>query len=234
MACFLEKGTEEDRYDFLDLYLHRWQQQHDKVLNDCGMGPARMLSNTTDPTYQQLDFPYFQGVFNPYDWYIHTWTHYYFRYEGSTPEPPCISGGIVHWRVLKDPIVVAPSQIAQLQSLLVNRVDPNTCQPYTAARIDSDGSVNVNRPIQWRRPSHKLVYCECTDWESKGNLDKEYCKLPPGERGVIPRTERPTTPTTTPPSFAPTPDLCLCSSEKSRYLCQLSQLIRPDETPSCP
>ena len=168
--------------------------------------------------------------------YIHTRTHYYFRYEGSTPEPPCIEG--VHWRVLKDPIIVAPSQIEELKSLLTNRVDPATCQPYTAARVEADGSVHVNRPLQRRRPSHKLVYCECLDWESKGTLDKEYCKLPPKERGVIPRTEKPTAsslPTILRPSLAPSqqPNSCECPTEKSRYLCELSQLIRPDETPTC-
>lgn len=164
--------------------------------------------------------------------YIHARTHYYFRYEGSTAEPPCIEG--VHWRVLKDPIVVAPSQIAEIQDLLVNRVDPNTCQPYTAARVESDGSVHVNRPLQRRRPAHKLVYCECVDWESKGNLDKQYCKLPPEERGVIPRTEQPSAPfpTTVPPSVAPS-ETCQCPSEKSRYLCELLKLIRPSETPIC-
>ena len=137
--------------------------------------------------------------------------------------------------MLKDPITVAPSQIAEIQNLLVNRVDPNTCQPFTAARVESDGSVHVNRPLQRRRPTHKVVYCECIDWESKGTLDKQYCTLSDEERGVIPRTERPSAPTTMNPSMAPTKvlDPCQCSTEKSRYLCELSKLIRPDETPIC-
>ena len=83
VAFFLENGTEADRYDFLDLYLYRWQVEHQKILDNCGIGSARrrrldqeesrfdgqsrMLSNANE-TYQELDFPYFQGVFNPYDW----------------------------------------------------------------------------------------------------------------------------------------------------------------------
>ena len=83
VACFLEKGTEDDRYDFLDLYLDRWRQEHQTILDTCGIGSvrrrrthgqeedthdeARVLS-TTDATFQRIDSPYFQGEFNPYDW----------------------------------------------------------------------------------------------------------------------------------------------------------------------
>lgn len=164
--------------------------------------------------------------------YLRAGTHYYFRYEGSTTEPPCIEG--VHWRVLKDPAKVAPSQISALQSLLVNRVDPDTCKPYTAARIGPDGSPHVNRPIQRRRPYHLLVYCECIDWESFTKSDRAYCKLPTNERGVVVRTEAPSQ--SPQPSVAPTSkvDVCECPTEKSSYLCNLFLLIRPTETPICP
>ena len=82
VACFLEMGTENDRYDFLDLYLHRWQQEHQRILDDCGIDPERRRTrqangndeprvlSASNVTYQELDFPYFQGVFNPYDWYV--------------------------------------------------------------------------------------------------------------------------------------------------------------------
>ena len=70
---FLEMGTEDDRYPFLDLYLHRWQEWHQQVLADCSGNrraneePTRSLSSSNQ-TAEYLDFPYFQGVFNPYDW----------------------------------------------------------------------------------------------------------------------------------------------------------------------
>jgi hypothetical protein len=160
-------------------------------------------------------------------------THYYFRYEGSTPEPPCVEG--VHWRVLKDPVKVAPSQLADLRSLLANRVDPVTCSPYTAARMEADGSVHANRPLQLRRPSHLLVFCECVDWEPSLSTDQVFCTLPPEERGVVTRSKEPTpVPNTTP---VPTMDKaisCECSSEKSQYLCQLFQHIFPNRSPVCP
>ena len=170
--------------------------------------------------------------------YIQTRTHYYFRYEGSTPEPPCVEG--VHWRVLKDPVTVAPSQINELQSLLANRIDPDTCQPYTAARVEPDGSVHANRPLQRTRPSHLVVYCECVDWDPNLNTDKEYCNLSPEERGVVTRTKRPTeapataNPTvflTPPPSHVP--GLCECPTDESTYLCNLFQFVYPSSPAAC-
>ena len=84
------------------------------------------------------------------------------------------------------PIKVAPSQIRALESLLSERIDPLTCEAYTAGRPRGGNStaVDVNRPLQTNRPQHKLVYCECQDWESNLPKDKEYCSLTTDERGV--------------------------------------------------
>lgn len=117
--------------------------------------------------------------------YIQAGTHYYFRYNGSMPEPPCVH--YAHWRVMRLPIKVAPSQIRTLESLLADRIDPDSCEAYTAGRPRGGNSiaVDVNRPIQTNRPKHKLVYCECQDWEPKLPKDKEYCELSMEERGVF-------------------------------------------------
>ena len=275
VAFFLEKGTKDDHYDFLELYIQRWQQEHEQIMDDCSNLRRRTQSRTatkgegldprslaSSPRTQKLDYPHFSREFQPYDWwdievfartetvwwqshhfsfayrYIQTRTHYYFRYEGSEPEPPCVEG--VHWRVLKNPVTVAPSQIAALENLLANRIDPNTCLPYTAVRIEADGSVHNNRPIQKRRPSHLVVYCECEDWESNTLSDKKYCSLPPEERGVIVRTKKPIGPKTRSPTTTPTASPTFTSEEcnncpagKSRYLCRLFEVLHPDETPFC-
>jgi hypothetical protein len=111
---------------------------------------------------------------------------YYFRYEGSMAEPPCFS--TVHWRVIKDPIRVAPFQIKRLDRLLARRLNPETCEKESAGKTRGrDGSatrVDVNRPLQAISSKHKLVFCECEDWYSHKPADKDYCLLSPEERGV--------------------------------------------------
>lgn len=83
------------------------------------------------------------------------------------------------------PIKVAPSQIRALEDLLSQRLDPVSCEAYTAGRPrESSTAVDVNRPLQTHRLFHKLVYCECVDWDSNLPRDKQYCLLPMEERGV--------------------------------------------------
>ena len=100
------------------------------------------------------------------------------------PEPPCFEE--VHWRVLKNSIKVSPRQITLLEKLLSHRTNPETCQRDTAGKRRNDGTnnVDVNRPIQATTRNHKLVYCECDDWQSRRKSDQKYCELPMKERGV--------------------------------------------------
>jgi hypothetical protein len=74
-------------------------------------------------------------------------------------EPPCLEK--VHWRVMRLPIKVAPSQIRALEDLLSQRIDPSTCEEFTTGRPRGGGStaVDVNRPSQSWRPIHR-VECE--------------------------------------------------------------------------
>jgi hypothetical protein len=102
-------------------------------------------------------------------------------------EPPCFS--TVHWRVMKDPIRVAPIQIKKLDRLLARRLNPETCEKESAGkpRPNREGlatRVDVNRPLQATSSKHKLVFCECEDWESHLPADQDYCRLSPEERGV--------------------------------------------------
>jgi len=100
------------------------------------------------------------------------------------PEPPCF--GPVHWRVVRNPIKVAPEQIVELERLVSTRIDPGTCKKYTAGkpRDQRKWKVSVNRPLQTVSPKHQLVYCECEDWRPKTDSDIEYCTKPMEERGV--------------------------------------------------
>jgi hypothetical protein len=88
---------------------------------------------------------------------------------------------------MKDPIVVAPAQIRQLENLVSNRIDPISCVKDTAGKSNGrDNIVDISRPIQSVTTGHKVVFCECIDWPSRKESDKEWCKLSMEARGVLP------------------------------------------------
>ena len=123
-------------------------------------------------------------------------TEYYFRYEGSQMVPPCYQ--TVHYRVMKDPIRIAPVQLAELERLLAWRIAPKSsssssntderaaCQRDTAGRARSgtedDAAMDFDRPLQGYSNSHEKVFCDCKDWDSKFQEDIEWCQLDPTER----------------------------------------------------
>lgn len=202
VAVFLDEGTDADHRDFLELYLQQFLNAAAEVEQKCfarklaGAGNSNSeyakisvqeASRKLDDTTLPVDFiqtPEYIGSFNPYWWVQNCGTDYYFRYNGSTPEPPCFEG--VNWRVMKDAIAVSPRQIQILEQLFLRRLNPDTCRPDSAGKPRSDGSrVDVNRPLQTVRDQHRLVFCECADWVSYQRNDKNYCKLPMEERGVF-------------------------------------------------
>jgi hypothetical protein len=131
-------------------------------------------------------------------------TEYYFRYSGTQTVPPCYArydsgnnglgnrGNTNHWRVMKDPIRVSERQVLELHRLIRERIAPpddplRACRPDTAAAPDPYGSgddrkISVARPLQQTQEAHFEVFCECKDWGSKWNEDKEWCKMSENER----------------------------------------------------
>lgn len=148
----------------------------------------RFKHDTSQP--QIMSKPYYDREWHPYIWYVQANTEYYYRYEGSMPEPPCFEG--VHWRVVHRPLKVSPNQLRELQLLLSNRLNPNTCERETWGTPKFPGSdkVLVNRPLQTQTKRHKLVYCTCEDWESKSLFDINYCNQSKAERGIADYTLR--------------------------------------------
>ena len=196
VSILLQKGNETDRYDFLDLYIKSFEEEASNIYRACKWKLLSSENNIRDggrdllrrmPRHQrqQIETEYFNRTFNPYDWYLKTGTEYYWRYEGTTLVPPCLQ--TVHWRVLKDPIKVAPSQILDLERLLAQSRSPLTCKVDTVGRRRNPdvALVDVNRPLQVLTPGHKAVFCECVDWVSRAEADVEWCKLTPEERGVV-------------------------------------------------
>lgn len=111
----------------------------------------------------------------PYEWMLKVGSEYYFRYEGTQPEPPCLNK--VHWRVIKDPIRVAEHQIKELERLIAWRLN-DQCQGDTAGkpREGNPDAVDVARPLQEYDSIHRKVFCECQDWPSKFPLERQWCR----------------------------------------------------------
>jgi hypothetical protein len=78
----------------------------------------------------------------PYEWLLKVGTEYYFRYEGTQTVPPCYD--TAHWRILKDPIQVAPHQMRELERLTAWRIG-NNCEADTAGkpRPGNDDAMDV-------------------------------------------------------------------------------------------
>jgi hypothetical protein len=121
--------------------------------------------------------------YSPYEWMREVGTEYFYRYEGTQMVPPCYEK--VHYRVMKDPIRIHPDQLAELERLLAWRIAPkgsefNECQRDSAGpdRAGSSGNaVDLNRPLQSYSNIHRKVFCECGDWDSKFQGDKDWCEL---------------------------------------------------------
>lgn len=126
--------------------------------------------------------------YSPYQWLREVKTEYYFRYEGGQMVPPCFE--TVHYRVMKDPILINPVQLAELERLLAWRISPRgsssgECQNDTAGRprAGSDGNaVDLNRPLQDYSNIHRKVFCECNDWVSKFQEDIDWCQMGENQR----------------------------------------------------
>ena len=115
----------------------------------------------------------------PYEWMLKVGPDYYFRYEGTQVVPPCRE--FIHWRVMKDPMRVHPRQIKELNRLLAHRLAPegtdNSCNVDTAGVLSPDGDrVKVNRDIQYLHKGHRMVFCECKDWPSRFDKDRQWCR----------------------------------------------------------
>ena len=118
----------------------------------------------------------YENVFYwPYEWLLKVGTEYYFRYEGTQTVPPCFD--TVHWRIMKDPIRVPPHQIKELERLIAWRRNDN-CEKDTAGhpRPGTSDAVDVNRPLQSFHTLHRKVFCECKDWPSKFQGDRDWCR----------------------------------------------------------
>lgn len=151
------RETTEDDNEYFDRIYTDFKRRH------------RDLSEVIhDENYDDVEF-------NTYEWMLKVETEYYFRYEGTMLVPPCWD--VVHWRAMKDPLRVHSRQIAELHRLLAWRLDADTCTKETAGIVSPDGNtIELNREVQYVHTQHRKVFCECKDWPSKFQNDREWCR----------------------------------------------------------
>jgi len=172
----IEETLTDDEY--FDTLMER-HLKNENVIRDVDERRHRRLINYDDVEYF------------PYEWLVKVNTEYYFRYEGTQAVPPCKDQ--VHWRIMKDPIPIAPHQLAELQRLLAERISPKDSKTKEceldnagAVRPDTDEKLfDFARPTQKFHKLHRKVFCECKDWKSKFPADRAWCK-----RNVIDRFYR--------------------------------------------
>lgn len=128
-----------------------------------------------------------------YEFLVKVGTEYYFRYEGTQLVPPCFEE--VHWRLFKDPIRINKRQTAELNRLLAWRISPtgsNKCVMDSAGRRrPSENRIKLDRDLQYYHLQHRMTFCECKDWPSKFEADREWCDGWRDDPGTIRFYDRP-------------------------------------------
>lgn len=143
------------------------EEYFDRIYTDFKRRHRHLSGVIHDENYDDVEF-------STYEWMLKVETEYYFRYEGTMLVPPCWD--VVHWRAMKDPLRVHSRQIAELHRLLAWRVNADTCNKETAGVVSSDGNtIELNREVQYYHTQHRKVFCECKDWPSKFQNDREWC-----------------------------------------------------------
>jgi len=91
--------------------------------------------------------------------YLHTNSHFYYKYSGSLTYPPCTNN--VDWHVMQQPLKISRSQLDRIR-LMINNYLNDKCELGTVGVKESGGScnVNVNRPTQSLSKSHNLIKCD--------------------------------------------------------------------------
>jgi len=139
---------------------------HDVLMNREATGSQDREEYST-----QLDDPAFirrlQGqasTFNPYTEAFLT-TLFFFRYDGSTTDPPCYSNT---WFVMSSPMLISFEQLRQIKLLLFTHVNGN-CEKTSVHNSDQ----SVARPLQTLSDDVAVMKCMEGDFVSDEENERE-------------------------------------------------------------
>ncbi len=134
-----------------------------------------------------------EPLWNPFHRDIQKTIHFW-GYTGSLTEPPCAANTL--WRIMDVPVQLSMDQLNQMQNILFNNRDSETCA-FTSNHYKGSVARSINEP---------LPYYKCTRQDYKSDDERELC----GDKGcVVPFGTNldpwvpPIVDVTAPPSLAP-------------------------------
>jgi carbonic anhydrase len=157
------KATPDGYNDKFQTYLDQFQLVYNRNKAACGVNQRRRRGETVaeddvaepvalvdDEGFQRRLQNATSTQFNPYGDLIPT--HFFYRYEGSSTEPPCMS---MTWFVMIHPLIISRTQLEQVKRLIFTNVD-DQCVPTSVHNIDQ----SVARPIQPLGNDRPVMFCK--------------------------------------------------------------------------
>jgi hypothetical protein len=160
-------------------------------VKDAQSQPQSQAQNQPQNTERLLDHNYIDGWYdgtskNPAEFSkpglfwdpFRLWTSpWYIRYRGSFTMPQCFDDTRV--RVLDRWLQISQRQKNQMDQLIANMRDRDTCKLATVGKPRNDGMnsklVDVNRPLQTTTSAHGMHHCSSRDWHQN-----EFFRTPRG------------------------------------------------------
>jgi carbonic anhydrase len=135
----------EDNEAFQPL-LDGWQVYFDDVL---ATGICQNVVTRQGGTRRKLQV----GVFNIYD-LVPDNLEYFFHYDGSLTTPPCSEA--VWWNVANEPVIISEAQKEQLNTLILEHRNADTCELATVADPATGSTSRAAQDLNGRSVS---TYC---------------------------------------------------------------------------
>jgi carbonic anhydrase len=199
IAWLFDAQNEFASNEHLQLVIDEFQALYDDTEGACLVNMTLNETGVTAPPHQRLSSRSDRElekevIWDPFHPDIQKTIHFW-GYTGSLTEPPCAEA--VLWRIMDVPVQISTGQLHQMQNILFNNRDNETCS-FTSTHFKG----SVARPI-----ADDLRYYKCTRSDYASDAEREICgddgcEVPFG-KNLEPYVD-PIIRVTGPPSLSPT------------------------------